>query len=423
MRLKAGIAYISTGLGILLGFALLYTVSNTSGIDVYGQFIILKSTAGFLGGVLSVRSGEAVTKFAVREETFGHLGRSKAVTILGLVVDIAVSLLIVLFFFLTGDLVVQHLLQQPNLLETYYMFALTSFFAYLRGALIGFLEAVDKTISINILVGLESGFLLAWCGYVLVADVSIDLKDLVLIHVIVYAVISIVFYLIFYIAFSKKFKSVQVNWNSDLLREYLDFSIKTFVSSLMKAANQHVDNLVIATFAAPQSVGIYQGMKKIFSVTQVICHPWTMLSYAKLVSFHSKKMNGEFTRYVLNVTTVLVSITVLTGGVIFLFFDELSSFMGLPLEVGSSLFNALIYISFILSSLVWWARIFSNVVNPFYSLQANFYIFLYQITISIFLISIFGLSGAILSFLGMNLLVTGFWLFKYCKYFSNVNQQ
>ena len=66
----------------------------------------------------------------------------------------------------------------------------------------------------------------------------------------------------------------------------------------------------------------------------------------------------------------------------------------------------------ILVSMQWWGRIFSNTVNPNYSLYSNLFATLFQLTITILSTYLFELEGLVFSLITMNLFLFIYWVIK-----------
>lgn len=414
-RLSAISSYLRILITTALGFYLMLVTTKFAGQEIYGIFIILKSTSGFIGNLLSMRSGEAVTKFCKENEVRDNLSLAKNAIFLGLVSDLIVSTLIILSVILLSEWIAVVFLHDVGLSHLVTLFGMTSFFAYLRGSFIGYLQVRDKYLSINSIVSFEAILIIISLTVNVIFFDAINLEFLVWTHVIVYGVITVLFLISFMRDYKKRYSGIAISFDKEFLNDYLKFTLKTFTSSLLKAGNKNVDNLVIALALSTSDVGYYQAIKKCFSLMEVIAQPWTMLSYSKLISYYTKSDITLFRQYLANKSLIIVSVSLFTGLLSIFFIDLALGVLSIDLREGDNGIVWLLMLGFVIASSVWWGRVFSNVVNPNISIYINLVSLLYNVSMLYLLVSYYGVYGAALSFLILNLIIAVFFFYHYSQ--------
>ena len=71
------------------------------------------------------------------------------------------------------------------------------------------------------------------------------------------------------------------------------------------------------------------------------------------------------------------------------------------------------------TSMLWWARVFSNVVDPNYSLYMNIFATIFQLTITVLATYLFSVNGLIVSMIFMNILIGLYFCIKITDYNKN----
>lgn len=398
-----------------LGFYLMLISTRYGDISTYGSFIILKSTSGFIGNLLSMRSSEAVTKFCKESEVNNDFKRAKSAIIVGFVSDIVIATLILFSIYLFSNFISVSFLKEPNLDYLVVIFGLTSFFAYLRGTIIGYLQVRDRYLNINILVSIESVLIIAYITFIVLNGDKIILNDLVYAHVVSYFFILFGFVFVFSMHYREHYKHVPCVINYMFVKEYLVFSMKTFTSTLLKAGNKNIDSLVISYLMTSSEVGYYQAIKKCFSLIEVVAQPWTMLSYSKLVGYYTERNIVKLKGYILQVTLKITIFSVLIGTPILYFIEDILKIIDGEIQGEVYAISSLLLLGYLTSASVWWGRVFSNVVNPNLSIYSNFGSLLYNLSVMYLLVKFFGILGAAISFLVINILIFLFFTYNYSK--------
>ncbi len=410
-------SYIAQALTIIFGFAQLFLINKYFGVNVYGQLAIIISTAGIFSSLLTARSSEAVTRFFKREELNKKFENAKFVLFVGLGIDFITAILLVMLIYSLSHFIADTFLKDDTLSHEIIIYSLITFITFLKGSIMGYMQSKGMFVQINIINIIESAAKILF----LVLFILI-LNKLFLIDIIyVFLISSIVSFLytisIFLKSYIVEYKSVLLKFNKPLLKEYWSFNIKTFLSSSLKAGNENIDNMLIAYFLNAQIVGIYQIIKKILLPISILSIPFSMLIYPRLIYFFETDQKEKFKNIIIKISTYILLIGILYSLFAHVFLDDIFDLMVVEFNETYSYYYILIAVtSIITSSLLWWVRIFSNTVNPNYSLYMNLFATFYQLTITIYMTKIFGLEGLLISFMIMNMLIFVYWIKKGQEY-------
>ncbi len=406
-RLKVLTSYGNIASNIALGFACLYFLNKYASVSVYGQFILFKSTAGLMAGVLSVRSSDVVIKFFKEFEALNQFSYSLGIIRLGLLLDVVTSILIYTFIYFSATLGAKFLELDATTLDIFIVFGLTSFFAYLRGTPIGYLQSIGKFTTVNIITMLESVSILIVMAYISIIHKKITLEFIVYLHVTAYFCTSILLYYFFYWYHKSNvnFKGLSSSLPIGFMKKFIKYTSAFFLSSIFKAVNQNGDNLLIGYFLSSLEVGIYQTVKKLYSLIEIVVQPLAILMYPKLVSIYSRGKYKDFVKCILYPQRYILVISLGYMFLISFFLNELFDYFQISFREEYYYISIFVGLGYVISSLIWWARIFSNIIDPMISVKANVFTSIYLICISsVFLFSL-KLTGLSISFFILNLLL------------------
>jgi O-antigen/teichoic acid export membrane protein len=414
-KIKIITSYLAISCSMALGFILMYAITKYGSLEVFGQFSILKSTAGLLSGILTFRTGEAVTKYYQTYYVSGEFEKSKLSIIIGLCIDLLISALLIIIFYVISTVGYTYFNFQSEIMNVFFLFGFTSIFSILRGSSIGYFQAKNYILYINIFSILESLLIISLIGLIIIHFGTLDLRDVVLIHICVYGLITIFYYLTLLFYYKREFCNFKCVIDKSLIKEYARFSITVFTSSLLKAVNRNSDNVILGIFLSTTDVGLYNSIKKVFSSIEIIAHPWTMLTYGKLVALYTRAEITQFKLIIESKTRFILLLSLLLGLLLLLNIKEIFSYMGVTTEYNLMMLSIVMMVSFLINSMVWWSRVFSNVVDPMISVKANFCTMLYQLIWVPVIIYMFTINGAIFSVLALNIMLAAYILKKYME--------
>ncbi|EPI2167589.1 oligosaccharide flippase family protein [Vibrio sp. Vb2535] len=412
-------SYASIGSSVALGYILLFLISKYDSISSYGIFILLKSTSGLLSGILSFRTGESVTKYYSGFLVSGKRDEAKTVVVIGVGFDVILACIAFgcSYLIYLNNLTIY--INDDIPVDLFLIFSLTSVFYLMRGSAIGYLQGKEKILVMNIINIIESLLIMSLSLLYVFVVGNINIGDIVYIHVFSYGIAFILyaFFLVYY--YNIEFSGDKLVLNKELIRDYIRFSLAVFSSSTLKAINRNVDNIVIGAVLSTGAVGVYQAIKKLFSVIEIVAQPWTALVYAKLNKLYVSGLVCGFKELIIQ-TTIKIFIVSFIIGISLLYFME-DILLSMEVDSDSNLFSiALIFFfGYLVAAASWWARVFSNVVNPMISVKANLASTIYMFTFLPILSFVMGMYGVALSFLILNVSI-----FIYITVnFTNINKE
>ena len=403
-KINTLITYGANAIVMGSGFILMFMINKYAGVKTYGELAIIVSTAGIIASLLTARSGEAVTRFFVREKILNNMQNAKLIVVTGLSVDFILGILVFLFFYMLSDTIASKFLDRPELAWSVWIYGFITISTFVRGSMIGYFQSHEFFRVINSIQILEAmlkvGFLL----------ISFFILNHININYIIYSYILASFFvtlyvsIVFFYRFLKEFKSISINCNKTLIKEYFDFNMKTFFSTTLKAGNSNIDNLILGYFTDTKTVGIYQSLKNILTPINFIATPFGMMTVSKLTKLYNEKKFLEFKNLIKTITLKILQISLVVSLVLYVLLPYILQI----LNIDNITFSyQIVFIAMILYSLLtvsmWWSRIFATIVNPMMSVYGGLFLLLYNFTIMVLLtykFQIYGLAvGIVIGYL------------------------
>jgi O-antigen/teichoic acid export membrane protein len=297
-----------------------------------------------------------------------------------------------------------------------FLYSFVLFFGFIRGTIFGYFQSKEMFSFINRVTLFESVVkVIALLSIIFIFHKKT--LDYIIFTLIVASLLSFIYALILFLKhYLKEFNTVKSSYNKDIFNEYWIFNIKTFTSSSLKAGNNNIDNLLIAYFLTSQSVGFYQIIKKILSPIDIIIVPFSTLVYTKLVRYFEKKEIGMFKILIFKITRYIFLFSILYILFIYFYIDDIFNIINVKTLPELNILFFLLSFFMIIKSMHWWTRVFSNVVNPNYSLYMNSFATIYQLTITVFFIYFFNIKGLIISIILLYILIGVYFLIKVKNY-------
>jgi len=411
-------SYLAQAITISFGFLQLFLINRYFGVATFGQLAIIMSTAGIFSSLLTARSSEAVTRFFKREELNKNYENAKFILFIGFSIDFITAILLVGLIYFASNFIAITFLKDINLQDEIIVYSFITFIAFLRGSMMGFLQSKEMFVKTNIITIIESISKIIVLLTFIFALHKVFLIDIIY-SFLVASVLSFLYTVyIFLTTYLKEYKNVTYNFNKILLKEYWSFNLKTFLSSSLKAGNQNIDNLILGYFVDVQTVGIYQIMKKILSPIIVVSAPFSALVYPKLIHFFETNQKDRFKNVILKISSYILIIGVVYSFISYELLEYIFKFMNIKFQ-DNYLFNyLLLLILMLITSQMWWGRIFANVINVTYSIYQNIFATIYQLCITIITTYYYGFEGILISLILMNIIILinwYYWLKKYLK--------
>jgi O-antigen/teichoic acid export membrane protein len=412
------ISYVSQGITILSSFIQLFLINKYFNVETYGQLTIIIATVGIFSALLTARSSEAITRFFTREMLNNNLENAKFIIFIGFFIDIMTAFLMLLLIYAISEFIAITFIKDVKFSSEVFLYSFIIFFTFLRGTLFGYFQSKEMFNTINIVNILDALLKISILYLVILFIPNSSLYDIILTLLISYIISYSYAFIMFYKNYQVSFKNIVYSYNKNILKEYWNFNIKTFLSSSLKAGNQNIDTILIGYFFNTHTVGIYQTIKKILSPIHIAITPFSMLIYTKLIKFFEEKEFKRFKNLIFKISSYIFIFAIFYTLIGYLLFEDILLLMNI--QILDNMYNLYLLLSIltIITSVLWWTRIFSNVVNPNYSLYMNIFATIYQLTVTIIITYLFGINSLIYSIIFMNISIG---IYNYLKLKKETN--
>ncbi len=394
------------------GFAFLYTIIVTRyfGVSIFGALTILTALTRILSNLITIRTNEAVVNFYARGEADGNLSFSKFALFAGTCVDICFGLGLFLLVFFNSELVATRLLKDFSSTSQVRLYAVVFVMMFIRGTPYGYLQAKERIKSISLLNFFEGLIKVGVTVYFVFFKKRLDLHHAVLTVVIPVSLISLLFCVILLKDYIVSLWKVPIQMDGQTIRQFFVFSLKTFLSTTLKAGNQNIDTLVLGYISQPHTVGIYGLFKQFLAPLPFMSAPLTTIIYPKFVKSIHLKQTEQVRQAIVVVNRKLAQLYgVALAGIIPALFIY-GWWIQLQWQLNNIMtFIFLVPVSFINGTL-WWVRPFSNALDPVLSVKSNLcatliiLIFIYPLTY------FWGIAGTALCVLVVEIVIQRFWM-------------
>lgn len=359
IRRKLGSIYFYSALTSLIGAILSFIYVKYAGYEEFGLFVLLMSMVGVMLDIVSSRTSEGVTYFSKLDHD------RKNVIFSGCVFDIAIAtiftLVIFLFYFYYNKF--EALVSIDG--QAVILYALYPFTRILFGTTQGLLIA-DEKYNVVIIINFISSFIRLFSTFFIIYYSELNHTSIAL----TYAISTFVFFpLLIRTLYLSSFWDLA---NRIVVPGFFSYSVKTFLSSLVKSGNKKIDNLIIGFYIGPAFLGLYELCKKIVLPITFLVNPLSNIYFPAFVTNYAtgnfekiKNVIKKSSFYISTLQLIYAFVTVLA--IIYL---PMGIFDGYEFdEIIFVYLSVLISFSFIQHT--WWCRPFSNSVDPKLSLYVN----------------------------------------------------
>ena len=404
------ITYFSNAIVMGSGFVLMFIINRYAGVETYGELAIIVSTSGIISSLLTARSGEAVTRFFVREKISGNKANAKLVVLIGLFVDLVLGALVFLIFYLLSNSIAIYFLSNPELSYAVWSYSFITLFVFVRGSMKGYFQSHKYFKVLNSINVLESllKILFLFISFFILNKMNINY----IVYSYIMASLSVTIYItiIFTKRFIEEFRGVNILINKSLIKEYFLFNMKTFLSTTLKAGNNNIDNLILGYFTDTKTVGIYQTLKNILMPVNFIATPFSMMTVSKLTKLYEENKILEFKNLIKIITFKIFKIAIVVSIIIYIVLPYILEILKIENSYQNIFILLIIYSLLIL--LLWWSRIFATIVNPMMSIYGGIYMLIHNVTITILLTKLYGLYGLIISIVILFIIMNNYFIIK-----------
>ena len=359
IKRKFGSIYFFSALSSLIGAFLSFLYVKYAGYEEFGLFVLLMSIIGVMLDIVSSRTSEGVTYFSKLNHDRKDVIFSGCT--FDIIITVAFTVVLCVFYFnyhqfdALSDI-------ESNAILLYGLYPLTRIlFGTTQGLLIAD-EKYNKVIIINFI----SSLIRLFSTFFIIYTAKLNHTSIAL----TYAISTFVFFpLLIKTLYLSSFWDLA---NRVVVPGFFSYSVKTFLSSLVKSGNKKIDNLIIGFYIGPAFLGLYELCKKIVLPITFLVNPLSNIYFPVFVTNYAtgnfekiKNVIKKSSFYISTLQLVYAFVTVLA--IIYLpigIFDDY--------EFDEIIFVYLsVLISFSFIQHTWWCRPFSNSVDPKLSLHVN----------------------------------------------------
>jgi O-antigen/teichoic acid export membrane protein len=408
-RSDALVGYAAQAIAVVCSFAFMAVVTRAGGIGVFGAVVVLVALASVLSNLASFRTNEAVIAFWKQGEAADDPGRGKFALLAGISIDLAIAVLLCGLVRWQAPNIAASLLGDAALAPAVELHGLVILVAFLRGTPLAWLQATGRFRVVYFLETLDHCVKAAIVTAAALAGATLALRDVVLAMLTAAACVTAPAALLLLSALAGPLRKVKTSRERALVREYARFSSTTFVSSALKAGNQQIDTLVLGYLTDTRIAGVYGMFRQFVAPFGFLSAPFAALAYPRFVQAVSHRRNRDVRAAIDTVNRRLVlayaGAAVVVAPLMYLYARR----MGIDLTGTQLLAFALVLLAAVNNGMLWWARPFSNSVDPRLSLVANLAATVFLLASIYPLTLAFGMTGTAAAVCALALMLTGYW--------------
>lgn len=402
-------SYVTQAATVISSLVFMFVVTQYSGVGTFGKVAILLAISGIVSNVMSFRTSEGVVYFVCKDRESGYtLNYARQTIVQGILLDAIMGTIVIIVLTNFSAIISNEFLKDISDAKNVELYAWVFFGLFLRGTGFGVLQASQKFLYINLIKLVEiSGKTILIIYFSKTQELTLyQIIISILIPTIIATFIAFIYLIYFYLY---EINSNNYNFKKEILKDFLNFSGKTFLSSTLKAGNKNIDVLTLGFLLDPKTVGVYSIFRQFLAPIPFLSTPLSALSYPRFIMILSGERFCELKEIIKGINKKLlyayILITIVTSVALYIYLYT----SRLEILILDYIAYLILIIGYILSSQLWWARSFSNSTDPSISIFANLYASVILITLIFPLVSRYGLLGCALAWTSMNIFLHYYW--------------
>lgn len=397
-------------------FLFMLMVTRFGSLETYGALMLLVSVSSTIGNLISFRTNEALVAFYKQGEATNDWGRCKFAIFASMFLDLLVGSALYAILYFNDRYIATLLLKDPAATGEVALYGYVILFSALKSTPFAYLQATERIKIVNAVTLAEQlGKLFIVVGLSFSSG-NVSLRSVVIATLLPALCAMVIVYLPLAKALSTHLRHVATNWERDLTRDYARFSLSTFTSSALKAGNQNLDTLILGLATDTRVAGIYSTFRQFLSPFVFMTAPFEAIAYPRFVKAVVEGQNAKVRETILSINSKILFLFGAGAAAIIPMMIIYAQMTSLQLEGSSYIAFGFMLAAALLRGQLWWARPFSNAVNPNLSLTANFGATMLLLIALYPLILVFGLAGTALTILGLSLFLTSYWARALARY-------
>jgi O-antigen/teichoic acid export membrane protein len=401
--------YGSQGISMLLNLSFSLIVSKFAGIKFFGEFLIITSMSSVLINLLSFRADEAAIAFYKKGQEILDFELSKAALALSIFLDLLTGLLVFSLLIFFSNFISIYFLHRAEASNAIFLYACFVLIQSLNSVPFSYLMLKDRFKFSGILGILFNASKLFIIFIFIKNNVNLTLENVITSLIIASCLIYLPMFLWVLNVIFFQMKSVKLKMKYESFKEYRKFVATTFLSSSLKAGFQNIDIFILGYVSGPMSTGTYGIFKQFFGSFSFFTSPLGVQLYPKFISAkirnNLKKIRSAIV--IINQKILLLNIFLAAMSLITLQLYLYIHHMKNTVPIVATFI--LLLASASLNNLLWWARSYSNTIDPTHSLKANFYSSILLLTFIFPLTKVFGMVGTAITMLLVSISLSMYW--------------
>ncbi len=330
---------------------------------------MMAALAGVLTNLITFRTNEAVINFYKRGQVENDPGLCRLSLMVGLMLDLLMGGILFLVVQIMAPTIAQVLLKEINSQAGVAIFSGIMLATFLRGTALGLLVAEERFRFINSLNVAEQMLKVVLLALAVYLGVELSFENIVWVMLIPSIFVTVVVY---GFPLHKLFSNLRaVRIPRQHLGNYARFSLSTFLSSSLKAGNQHIDTVILGYLTNPTNVGIYNLFKQFLSPMSMLAGPYAAQIYPRFVQAMIENKAETIRDTVAHANNSLMKGFALLLFFIAPFLSLYSEWNNLNLTGEQYLAFGVMVIASFMAQQLWWGRPFSLATDPAITLYAN----------------------------------------------------
>ena len=352
-----------------VGFISTTLITHYAGIATYGMIATMTALSGILANLMTFRTNEAVINFYKQGEVKNIPGLCRLALLAGLSLDMVMGGLLFLLVQLFSPIIAASLLKQSDLQADVALFSSIMLAKFLRGTPLGLLVAEERFRLINSLNLVEQLFKALLLSVMVFSGISLTFANIIWSMLIPSVLVTCTVYVFPLIKLAGSLRGVPLP--RDRWRDYGHFTLSTFLSSTLKAANQNIDTIILGYFTNPANVGIYSLFGQFLSPIAMLAVPFTNQITPLFVKAVVENRLEDIRLAINHANRLLMKGFIL----MLLLISPIIYIYGNLNKLNFTLEHYVVFIVMIISAFfiqqLWWGRQFSIAVDARISLLAN----------------------------------------------------
>lgn len=382
--------YLIKPLTLISNFILIAILARQLGTEQYGIIVLILAVTGVIMTVLEFRSSEATVRYFMRALGDGSRDRARGYLCIGLALDAALAAVLALAAYFSSERIATSFFEDSNLAYAIFIYLSSGAFLFLGGTTSAVLQSQERFLTMNLLDFGHKLFRLGWVAY---ADLSIT-------TVMTGFAVSNLLYCLALAATALPVAGRLTRHGGflvekNMMKEFLSFSVTTFLSSLLKFGQRDFDKLILGIFAAPAVVGVYDIIKRFAGLLPWVTFPFDVAAYPAMIRMYRDQRYADLLGRVLLVSKIAFMASAGVGVVIFLFLPLIADIFRIASNDENRLVLGILLACNAIINTLWFVRPVSNAIGrPRYSVIMNAIMSASVILLLFLLVPDLGLIGA-----------------------------